>query len=132
MFVFKAFEYCKSLYFRIFSILRLKTYSEKLKFTLQDAFLCKLHNSTYFERLLNSRRIKFTNISENKLLANNIEFTLAKDLKLLADSKYLSEFIDELADRNLFLHTHHVKRSQLSYPHCSLTDFQAVNQFFRQ
>ena len=40
---------------------------------MHNAFLCKLHTYLYFTRMLNSRGIKFANISENKVLANDSE-----------------------------------------------------------
>ena len=42
-----------------------------------DAFLCKQHIFKYFARMLNSRDIKFANISENKILASNNESTVS-------------------------------------------------------
>ena len=39
-------------------------------------FFCKLYIRKHFARMLNSRAIKFANISENKVHANNSEFTV--------------------------------------------------------
>ena len=74
----KVAEYCKSLYFRVFFISHFchwKFIRENLNLrcmmlSLPYHYICK-----YFMRMLNSRGIKFANISENKVLANNSEFT---------------------------------------------------------
>ena len=52
-------------------------------------FLCELYIRKLFARMLNSRAIKFANISENKVLANNIEFTVCpvKPPRLDCDSQ---------------------------------------------
>ena len=46
---------------------------------MHDVFLFKFYICKHFARMLNSRGIKFANISENKVLANNSEFTVATD-----------------------------------------------------
>ena len=43
---------------------------------MHDVFLFKFCIHKYFVRMLNSRGIRFENISENKVLANNSEFTV--------------------------------------------------------
>ena len=43
---------------------------------MHNCFLRKLHTCTYFVRMLNLRGVKFTDISENKVLRNNSEFTV--------------------------------------------------------
>ena len=65
--------YCKPLYFRI---LWFDTFSRKLKFAMHDAFLFKFYICKHFAKMLNSRGIKFANISKNKVLVNKNEFTV--------------------------------------------------------
>ena len=43
---------------------------------IHDIFQCKLYMCKCFTRMLNSRVIKFVNVSENKVLANNSECTV--------------------------------------------------------
>ena len=72
------YRYCKTLYFHVFSISRfcdLRLFLQRFKFAMHYIFLCKLYIRKHFERMLNLRAIKFANISENKVLANNNEFT---------------------------------------------------------
>ena len=45
---------------------------------MHNVFLCKFYQSKCFARMLNSRVIKFANISENKEIANNTEFKMQK------------------------------------------------------
>ena len=43
---------------------------------MNDVFLCKLCMCKYFTSMLNSQEIEIANISENKVLVNNSEFTV--------------------------------------------------------
>ena len=61
----------KLFHFHVIFILWLKIYSWKFSFTMHDAFLCEVCICKYFVRMLNFGGIKFTNISENKVLLNN-------------------------------------------------------------
>ena len=54
--------------------------------------LCKLYIRKYFVRMLNSRAIKFANISENKVLSNNSEFTV--NLKQACLTTKLAKLLD--------------------------------------
>ena len=56
----------------LFRDLVIETYLQLFKFAIHDTFFCKLHTCTYFTRMLNSQGIKYANISESTVLANNI------------------------------------------------------------
>ena len=49
---------------------------------MHDIFLCDLYIPKHFGRMLNSLGFKFMNISENKVLVNNSEFTVLGAYKL--------------------------------------------------
>ena len=67
-------DYYKSLYFRVFFISRFCDI--KLIRGNLNAFLSKHHIFKYFARMLNSRDIKFANISEKQVFVNKSESTL--------------------------------------------------------
>ena len=61
--------------FRKFMVLQFSDCSQRLKFMMFDIFLCQFYMCKCFLRMLNLQVIDFTNISENRMLANNSELT---------------------------------------------------------
>ena len=72
-------SYCEPLCFRVYFISRfcdLKLFSRKFKFAVHDVFLFILYMQTFREN------VEFANISENKVLEDNSELTVVKQLAL--------------------------------------------------
>ena len=59
-------------------------------------FLCKLYIQKHFARMLNSSELKFANISENKVLANNSEFTVLKRHHVLDKYSFSIKLVDQI------------------------------------
>ena len=54
----------------------MESFSRRFEFAMHYIFLCERYIQKHFARTLNSQAINFANISENKVLANNREFTV--------------------------------------------------------